>query len=333
MITEETMKISDYDEIITLVEEEIIRTKKEISEIVCGRFSVEDRRLGEFFQTFDSEERTFLKYVVDRKNIRALEEFIMGETKEDVCFKYNIDPANFNKAVKQLFSDKTPKELRDEHFQCPGPQYLKDIIGGQISTMNKSEYKSELINMIDENTRLKMELSDFKKAQILEKRSNKHKNISLDEYKKFLKIENLRVVYGFNIQQILSLYQSSLETGKNLVDLCDDAIDSYYFDEEDYSKIIDIDTPFYHLTDDMDSGEAYAYYYGDDDYSEDSYDPYAPTELDMLEYKEYEDLCHEIEYYDDFDEPDNSSDDDFDYIPDEIEQRDNNDELEIIEFM
>jgi hypothetical protein len=45
--------------------------------------------------------------------------------------------------------------------------------------------------------------------------------LSADNYSEFLKIEDMRMLYGFDVKTMLNLYNTSVSSGSPLEDLCD----------------------------------------------------------------------------------------------------------------
>ncbi len=288
------MALRDFDTMVSMVEENITRDKNELASSICRKLGFTSRKAAEFFSNIDIKKRTLLEYIRDRKLTRALEEFIAGAVLDTVCEKYDLNSRNFYKKMKSWFPDKTPTDLRNANQQMEQPMYIKDIIENEgiavmktptLNAADEKKYIAEIQHLITENTCLKNELSDYKMQEIHNETASDSNMVDEELYKKFLEIENVRVIYGFTVAEILSLYEESLQKHKSLEELCSGALDSFYFevpdfewDEPNYNNI------YYHLEDEMDLGETWAYYFGDDDPYDTGDDPYAPTEEDMANY-------------------------------------------------
>ena len=60
------------------------------------------------------------------------------------------------------------------------------------------------------------------------------KNLTIELYAEFIKIEDCRAIYGLSIEEIVDLYNDSIEKAVSLRDLCDIAEEVNYFSEEAY---------------------------------------------------------------------------------------------------
>lgn len=299
------MAIQDFEIMVEMVEENITKDKDEISSMISKHLILSERRTSEFFQNIDSEGRTLQKYIIYRKSMRVLEEFVSGTTRDAACEKYNIDGTNFYKQMKNIFPKKTLTELREEKIQCPPPISLAKIIKNEGSKVERNTYNNEeerkyieeIQRLISENTDLRTELSNKTLEIINSNSAEKHVDINRDTYDKFLEIEDARVIYGFSVSEILHLYEKSLHSKKSLRELCGEALESCYF-ELGEELIPNKEELIYHLNDEMDLRESYAMYYGDDDPYEMVHDPYAPTEDERYLQENYEDMPDCEDYID-----------------------------------
>lgn len=290
------MALKDYDIILDMVEENILQNKDVISGKVCRKLGYTERTLADFFKSVDESSRALKQYIRDRRVLHAAEDFANGLTKEMVCEKYNLDESNFSKFVKRL-EGKSPIELRKKGYICPKPKYLRDIIGSQEPNIvrrksdgNENAYIEEIKRLIDENINLKTELSAERGANILMHREVTDINNITETYNEFLRIEDARIIYGLKVPEILKLYQKSLLGEKTLIQLCSEAIESFEFEIELEPMPDKLDL-MYHEEDEMDIGEAYDYYCGDDDPYEPSYDPWETPEYRKYElYESYTDM-------------------------------------------
>ena len=317
------MAIQNFETIVEMVEENITRDKDEISLMISKHLALSDRRTSEFFQNIDSEERTLQQYIIYRKNMRALEEFISGTTRDAACEKYNIDGSNFFKQMKKMFPGKTLTELREEKFQCPPPVSLSEITKGKglkmerkkCSNEDERKYIEEIQRLISENTDLRTELSNRTLEKTTNSSEEKRIKFNRDTYEMFLEIEDARVIYGFSVSEILHLYKKSLHSKKSLRELCGEALESCYFEFEK-EVIPNKEEWIYHLNDEMDLGESYAMYYGDDDPYEKQYDPFATTDEEWIMQENYEDMPD----YEDFIELEEENDMEIERMIDAIEK-------------
>lgn len=302
------MAIKDYDAVIDMIEDNITIDSEELSKKASRLLGLDKRRASEFFQNIDSERRTLTGYIRDRKNLRALGDCAAGGTKEAICEKYNIGTINFYRSIKALFPEKTMADFRNEKYTCPPPVHVADILKDEGIAMEidhhekdtQKEYIVEIQRLIDENEQLKKVLS-AEKAKVFKenvKSIEQNFNINSDTYRKFLELEDARIIYGFSISEILHLYRQSLRSKKSFEELCSEAHASYYFER----KRAKHDAPFsyFNLTDELDAGEAWNLYFGDDDPADLPPDPYAPTDEEIEAY--------DNEFVDGWDENDYMSD-------------------------
>lgn len=283
------MAIKDYDVIIDMIEENITLEKDVISKMVSKQLVKDERKASEFFQNIDLEQRTLKSYIRDRKILRALGDCSGGETKESVCERYNIDVSNFHRGQKEMFPDKTIGDLRREGFVCAPPLTVKEILQNEgIEMIEKNNdkgsqeiYINEIKRLLSENEILKRNLSEVNMKMIASQRNGSigENEINAVLYEKFLELEEARIIYGFSIPEVLQKYKESLRSKKSFDKLCSEAHDAYYSEPNN-------DHPFsyYNPSDEMDAGEAWNYYCGDDDPADMPPDPYAPTAEEMADY-------------------------------------------------
>ena len=269
------MSIKDYDRIIQLIEENITREKSDLSNMVATMLTLSERQVSDILKFFDPDSRTLKAYILERKIYRALEDFTNGMTKDSIAEKYNYnDMTHFGQSVMHLCEGKTPLQLRKEGYECPAPLYLKDIIGEEVFSVEKitEAYTKEMIGFIDEITRLKDELSREKRKKVESIMSttasikDREESITAEKYKEFLKIEDLRALYGFDVSTILKLYNDSLSSEVPLEDLCDLELEKKYYSEDDLeNENNEIGNLAYRIIYEGDSVQNYEYYYGDDE--------------------------------------------------------------------
>lgn len=292
------MSIQNYDKTVDYIEINITMDKETLSNTAEKILNIEGRKAGEFFSYIEPENKTLKKYIRDRKLYCALEEFIAGHIAEEIVEKYGIsDASRFSSDIKLLVG-KYPKVLRDEGYSIPKVQHLCDILkmNGQVSYTRtdlsieeKRVFVSEIRRLIDENYELREDLSKMKVREI-EKMSKSQDSEMKEEYLQFLMVEDCRRMYGFDVDQILKLYKESLKSKKSLETLCEEALFDFRFEYEEeserqkYEYMNSAEALQYHNTYEMDSKEAYDYYYGDDSLDELDDDPYAYD--DMYEYAE-----------------------------------------------
>lgn len=196
---------------------------------------------------------------------------------------------------------KTPQEVREEGFECPEPLYLENIlsladinINEKAHELGEASYKNELITLIDENTRLRDQLSEEKLNARIVKSEVDAGMLNKETYKKFLELENLRISYGFSVEDIIRLKRASEKSGRPLRELCDEMLDFLFFKEEDYDieyydGDYDIERLNYHNTYEMNTAEAYSLYYGDEGYDSMEYDPYAEDPYEIMGHEDVSD--------------------------------------------
>lgn len=292
------MSIQNYDKTVDYIEINITMDKETLSNTAEKILNIEGRKAGEFFSYIEPENKTLKKYIRDRKLYCALEEFIAGHIAEEIVEKYGIsDASRFSSDIKLLVG-KYPKVLRDEGYSIPKVQHLCDILkmNGQVSYTRtdlsieeKRVFVSEIRRLIDENYELREDLSKMKVREI-EKMNKSQDSEMKEEYLQFLMVEDCRRMYGFDVDQILKLYKESLKSKKSLETLCEEALFDFRFEYEEeserqkYEYMNSAEALQYHNTYEMDSKEAYDYYYGDDSLDELDDDPYAYD--DMYEYAE-----------------------------------------------
>ena len=111
------------------------------------------------------------------------------------------------------------------------------------------------------------------------------------------------------------MYKKSLHSKKSLRELCGEALESCYFEFEK-EVIPNKEEWIYHLNDEMDLGESYAMYYGDDDPYEKQDDPFATTDEEWIMQENYEDMPD----YEDFIELEEENDMEIERMIDAIEK-------------
>ncbi len=304
------MAIRDYDRIIMLIEENITKKKADIVGMVTAMLHLSSRDVNEILKFIDPKGRTLPSYIFERKIFRALEDFADGMSKDDIAEKYHYaDTTHFGQNVYNLCGEKTPLQHRKDGYVCPAPLYLKDILEGAVSDIGsviEEAYKKELIGYIDEITRLRDELSKEKKKGSLKMVENvsatkkDDQSISADRYIEFMKIEDMRTLYGFDVKTILRLYNQSVTSGISLEDLCDQELEKMYYTDNSPSSRDEIASLAYHVLYEGDSMQNWAYFAGDD-------------EVDDMESMREENLYHDTEELYDFDDicGENREDDDF----------------------
>ena len=157
------MSIMDYDRIIQLIEENITKKKKDLVGMVTNMLHLSSRDVNEILKFIDPKGRTLPAYIFEIKIFRALEDFASGMSKDEIAEKYQYaDASHFGGYVFNLCGGKTPLQHRKDGYICPAPLYLKDILGERINSTDSeaaSAYKEQMIDLVDEITRLRNELS------------------------------------------------------------------------------------------------------------------------------------------------------------------------------
>ena len=279
--------IKKYDALISLAEKNIELETKTLVKMACAEIVESDRKMNEFFQNMDLEGRGFRLYVKSRKHLRAMGEFSEGKTTEQVCEKYNLDTSKFSGTIKGLVNGKTPSQLRKEGYSCPPPVYLSEYFIKKDPNMdnakqlesNEEKYIDEIIRLEDKVFSLQINNIRETKAALNETPLEEDtKGLDYSEYMQFLEIEEKRIVYGFSVGEILSLYHQSIKEGKSFDQLCDEAQNAYLAGEAVPSFSDEIERFNYHMEYEWNTGEAYDYYFGDDDAADLPKDPYADNE-------------------------------------------------------
>lgn len=313
------MNLLQYDAVVRIVEDNITESKKEIEKKVDKLLALNSREANLYFKSINPDQMTVVQYIRYRQTIRGLKEYI-GEpiTIEDICYKYHFsDSTNFNNSVKMYTGEvDPPSELKRAGYVCPEPKYLEDIlqIKGRFETDEKRivdlentvEAMQRNMDMLkSQNEKYIMEISylhNEKKEMegkveraIRKNKQDEKKEITYKEYTRFLEIEDLRVMYNFSTSEILELYKESIETGKSLEKLCDEALDScrfwiYTFDESDY--IDELPNQSYY---EMGIMESYNYYYSDEDEADLEADPYENEDFEYSDY-DYSDMYSESDW-------------------------------------
>ena len=301
------MSVQDYDRAIDLIEENITLKKRDIKRMVTNMLIMSDRLATEFFKNVDEEGRALTEYISERKLCRALQDFVSGMTNDQIAEKYNYtDMTHFGQKVQAKFEGKTPTMMREAgDYTCPAPRYVADFLEetskkNNPTTKEMIDYKNELLRMIDENFKLREELSAEKRAIMESKKPvvEGDNKISVEKYNEFLKIEDLRVVYALSVKEIIKLYNISQKTGEELEELCEGQMERNLYSLNDNNSDYDIERLSYRLTYEMDSQEAWDYYFGDDETEPREYLEYG----DMLESEDIAEIEHEK--YDEYDEDD-----------------------------
>ncbi len=303
------MAIKDYDRIIMLIEENITKKKADIVGMVTAMLHLSSRDVNEILKFIDPKGRTLPSYIFERKIFRALEDFAAGMSKDDIAEKYHYaDTTHFGQNVYNLCGEKTPLQHRKDGYVCPAPLYLNDILEGTVSdtgSVIEEAYKKELIGYIDEITRLRDELSKEKKKGSLKMVENvsatkkEDQSISVDKYIEFMKIEDMRTLYGFDVKTILRLYNQSVTSGISLEDICDQELEKKYSTNSSPLSRDEVDNLAYHVLYEGDLMQNWAYFAGEDEV--DDRDSMREESLysDVEILSVFDDICEEnIEAYD-----------------------------------
>lgn len=286
------MRLHDYDKMLDLIESNIIIEKDELAELVKRSFILDERASAEYFKIINENQRTLRQYIVERKVCHALADFVSGMTMAQVSERYNYEETSLRKAM--ITYDKqhrSPSKIRKAGFECPAPMHLKQIVSGQEEQIDNEKgteaneaYLKELMALIDENTLLRDSLSnERRKARSLDSKADMN-TFNKEKYNEFLDLENLRVSYGFSVEDILALKSEAEETGKPLRELCNRKLDTLFFADtsmDEYDNGFDeIERLEYHNTYELNTAEAFNLYYNDDGYENDEIDYYAEDESD-----------------------------------------------------
>lgn len=313
------MAIMDYDRIVQVIEENITKSKKDLVSMVTTMLHLQKRDINEILKFIDPKGRTLPEYVFERKLFRALEDFASGMSKDSIAEKYQYtDTSHFGDYVYNLCGGKTPLQHRKDGYNCPAPLYLKDILEDIINNTNseiETAYKKELIGFVDEITRLKDELSREKQRKVSSVMSTMQAveametRITEEKYSEFLEIEDVRVLYGFDVKTMLRLYNNSLTSGVELEDLCDQELERRYYNNSNITHRDEIDSLAYHVLYEGDSVQNWEYYCGDDevDDRESVREENLYSDVEVL--TDFDDICNESYEGDDFDEDNEPTDD------------------------
>ena len=285
------MRLQDYDKMLDLIESNIVIEKDELAELVKRSFVLDERASAEYFKIINENQRTLRQYIVERKVCHALADFVLGMTMAQVSEKYNYEETSLRKAM--ITYDKqhrSPSKIRKAGFECPEPMYLKQIVSGQMEQADNEKgkeneaYLKELTALIDENMHLRDSLSNERRnARSLGSKADMN-TFNKEQYNEFLELENIRVSYGFSVEDILALQREAEKTGKTLRELCNRKLDTLFFAEtsmDEYDNGFDeIERLEYHNIYELNTAEAFNLYYNDDGYENDEIDYYADDELD-----------------------------------------------------
>lgn len=210
------------------------------------------------------------KAILAMKEIRSLPK----EPKDNIIDRFGYsDYSVFYKTIKKI-TGKNPQQIIDSNsFHLPDVLHLDDIlkdvdydINNQIrnrtNMYNYSCEKKALVerivssrkraaalrrNFLDtKNPRKREEI--MSKMEQLEEDLVKYrellatyqheaiyiKNLTIELYAEFIKIEDCRAIYGLSIEEIVDLYNDSIEKSVSLRDLCDTAEEVKFFCEEEY---------------------------------------------------------------------------------------------------
>ena len=253
------MDINNYNMILRCVDDNIKDERHTlISKLTRTTYMGADD-LNDFFRLIDSENRTILEYIRQRKIEHALKDFADGRTKADVVDDYSLNDRTFNYYVKLLNGGKVPSYFRENGYDIPELEFVAvkrhsaEGVEEPEQNFDIEENSFDMRNSIkelqEENTILSKQVEDIEKMLIQEKankiisREKANKKITITEYYNFLKIERLRKMYGFEVGQMMELYSESIIEGKDLEYLCDDALDTFRFEPEEYEYSTDYPDP------------------------------------------------------------------------------------------
>lgn len=291
------MSIKDYDRIIRLIEKDITRRNPDLARMVMTMLTLSRREVNDVLKFIDPERRCLNEYILERKIHHALEDYAGGMTQAEIAEKYNYsDMTHFGQTVKNLCGGKTVAEHKRDGYTCPEPSYLKDILE-EASSEAESSYIREMIGFVDEISRLKDELSREKAKKEVKKMGQtaavKEDAISVDRYYEFLKIEDLRASYGFDVETMLSLHSESISSGIPLEDLCDRNLEKKYYTGNWTSYDDETESLAYHVLYEGDSMQNWAYFAGDDEVDDRECMREENMYSDVEVFTNFEDICQE----------------------------------------
>lgn len=314
------MRLHDYDKMLDLIESNIVIEKDELAELVKKSFILDERASAEYFKIINENQRTLRQYIVERKVCHALADFASGVTMAQVSEKYNYEETSLRKAMITYDKEhRSPSKIRKAGFECPEPMYLKQIVSGQMEQADNEKgkeneaYLKELTALIDENMHLRDSLSnEHRNARSLGNKADMN-TFNKDKYNEFLELENIRVSYGFSVEDILALQREAEKTGKPLRELCNRKLDTLFFADtsmDEYDTGFDeIERLEYHNTYEINTAEAFNLYYNDDGYENSEIDYFAEDESDYygnddISDSELEDYFARADEEDDYDPAD-----------------------------
>ncbi len=314
------MRLHDYDKMLDLIESNIVIEKDELAELVKRSFILDERASAEYFKIINENQRTLRQYIVERKVCHALADFASGVTMAQVSEKYNYEETSLRKAMITYDKEhRSPSKIRKAGFECPEPMYLKQIVSGQMEQADNEKgkeneaYLKELTALIDENMHLRDSLSNERRnARSLGNKADMN-TFNKDKYNEFLELENIRVSYGFSVEDILALQREAEKTGKPLRELCNRKLDTLFFADtsmDEYDTGFDeIERLEYHNTYEINTAEAFNLYYNDDGYENSEIDYFAEDESDYygnddISDSELEDYFARADEEDDYDPAD-----------------------------
>lgn len=287
------MAITDYDYIIGMVEENITLETSQVQALISRMLGKTQRKVSELFQNFDPDDRTLLKYIVDRKTRKALQDYVnvKGMTQEAVAEKYNLsDVSHFGDNVQKICEGNTLKMMREKGYVCPEPLYSRDLFGIELDDIVKNssmigDYKREMTELIEENNNLRNELSAEKKKQY--KDHPEQDIFTYSNYKEFLELEELRVIYDLDVSTLLKLRNISIKSGEKLTSLCMKELEKNLYETTKDSDF-ELDRLGYRLAYEKDLSESWDYYYGDDevDDRESQREENIYSDVEVIEYED-----------------------------------------------
>lgn len=304
------MALQDFDKIVDIVENNIKNDWASTRENLTQSLGMTIDEIGETFKLISGN--TLGMYFKERKAYNTMNDIFLGSEKMSIDsyvedYGYT-DYSVFYRQIRKLIG-KGPEEVKKEtSFAIPRVKHLNDYMDMKLPKCKAGKIvyaetsMKERLSLIDSIYRKREEISKLEKElrehgdnqfcelqmliqmnknelNIWEEQLNHidYKDIHIENltttlYKEFLKIEEYRIIFGFDIDTIVKLYNESIEKKIDFEILCDNQADELLGQDESI-EYEDWEEQFYQRQDyEMNLAEAYHTYYGDDE--EIGYDPF-----------------------------------------------------------
>ena len=282
--------IKDYDKMLDYIDKHIKNNSNDIINELAAQLGLSLRYLSDIFKFIDIEQRPVATYIRKRKLEMAMSEYAnsmitLADINEN--YHYSKDTPTLEEAVKKEFG-KTPGQMREEKYQHNPPMYLEDVLKNEgHEIMRKSDnYRADNEKLFEENKYLKESNENIRQMNKGKRRDFYERGIDLREYEEFLKIEDLRSVYGFGVYEMVWLHREHVKTGEPLEELCEKELYGFIDIEKEIEERFDEEQEEIEferfLEEEMSIDEAYDYYHGDDSLDDLEENPYKESKDDII---------------------------------------------------